>query len=371
MNFQSTAKPLANLRPASRGERARLALPALAVLLGVAVLVGIGVGAVSLSPLQTVAILLKQFGVSLPVTFEAQQEAVLLAIRLPRVCLGIMVGAGLAVAGASMQGMFRNPLADPGLIGVSGGAALAAVAVIVLGARAGAHLPPTLQLAVLPLAAFAGGFAVTLLVYRLSRAGGHTATGTMLLAGIAVNAFAGACIGLMTFISTDAQLRSITFWSLGSLGGATWTSVLVVMPFIIIPVLLLPRLARSLNALLLGEAEAKHLGVDTERVKRAAIILTAMAVGASVAVAGIIGFVGLVVPHLLRLSLGPDHRTLLPGAALLGAALLVGADTVARSVVIPAELPIGIVTALVGAPFFLWLLLRGRQSGSAERGDVL
>ncbi len=348
-------------------KRRRFALTALTLLLLVVVLFGAGAGAVSITPLQALAMIAAQVNINLPVAYDAQQEAVLLAIRLPRVLLGVMIGAALAIAGATMQGLFRNPLADPALVGVSSGAALAAAIVIVFGAglTAGATLISMIGIFLLPLAAFAGGLAATWLVYHLSRGAGRTSVATMLLAGIAVNAFAGACIGLMTYTATDVQLRSITFWSLGSLGGATWTTIAACAPFLLLPIILTPRLARALNALLLGEAEAHHLGIESEKVKRLAIVLAAMAAGASVAVSGIIGFVGLVVPHLLRLTLGADHRTLLPASALLGATLLVAADTLARTVVIPAELPIGVVTAIIGAPFFLWLLLRGKNERHA------
>jgi iron complex transport system permease protein len=260
-----------------------------------------------------------------------------------------------------MQGLFRNPLADPGLIGISSGAALAATMVVIIGDAVSFSLPFVLKLFAFPLAAFAGALLTTLVVYRLATIAGRTIVATLLLAGIAINALAQAFSGFLTFYATDTQIRSLTFWKLGSLGGATWSSVAAATPFILIPLLFLPRHARPLNALLLGESEAGHLGFDIERVKRSIVILVALAVGASVAVSGLIGFVGLVVPHLLRLMVGPDHRSLLPGSALLGASLLLGADLIARTLVAPAELPIGILTAITGAPFFLWLLLRDRK----------
>jgi len=284
-------------------------------------------------------------------------EAVILAVRLPRTLLGLLVGAGLAVAGAAMPGLFRKPLADPGLIGVSSGAALAAVAVIVLGSQGLAVLTQACGPFSLPLAAFAGGLATTLLIYRLASRDGHTSVTTLLLAGIAVNALCGAGTGLLTYLADDQQLRTLTFWLMGSLGGATWAEVGSTALLIAAPLLALPFLAPTLNALLLGEAEAGHLGVAAQSVQRLIVALAALAVGAAVAVSGVIGFVGLVVPHLLRLMLGPDHRLLLPGAALLGGSLLLLADLLARTVVAPAELPIGILTALLGGPFFLALLL--------------
>jgi len=357
---QTAAKTTATPR---RTHSRRLILIGLLGLLLVVSLVGIGRGAVSIMPLQVAAVLAAQVGVELPWAFDMRQEAVLMAIRLPRVLLGVLIGAGLAVSGAALQGLFRNPLADPGLIGISSGAALGATTVIVLGNTLLQGLTGWLGYAALPLAAFAGGVAATLLVYRLSLVGGRTVVVTMLLAGIAINALAGAATGVFTFVADDDQLRNITFWSLGSLGRATWRMVGMATPFIAVAVLVLPRCARALNAFLLGEAEAAHLGIATEPIKRIIVALAALAVGASVAVAGIIGFVGLIVPHLVRLMTGPDHRYVLPGSALLGGSLLVGADLVARTIVAPAELPIGIVTALLGAPFFLWLLLRARQKG--------
>ncbi|MEM7029029.1 MAG: iron ABC transporter permease [Chloroflexota bacterium] len=325
------------------------------------ILAGVGIGAVQIAPNQVAAILGEQIGITLPVQFEVRQSAVLMAVRLPRVLLGVLIGSALAISGAAIQGLFRNPLAAPGLIGISSGAALAAVSVIVLGATLLEGLTDLMGRYTLPAAAFVGGALTTLIVYRLASVEGRTSVATMLLAGVAINALAGAGIGLLTFLATDEQLRSITFWSLGSLGGATWRSISIVAPFIVIPILVIPYLARSLNALLLGEAEARHLGIDTERVKRMVVLWVALAVGAAVSVTGIIGFIGLIVPHLLRLLTGPDHRAVLPGSAMLGASLLLGADLVARTIVVPAELPIGVVTGFIGAPFFLWLLLRNRN----------
>ncbi len=342
-----------------RGARATLVLIALGALLVASVLLSVGTGAVAIAPLEVVAILLARVGIELGVDVTPRQEAVLLAIRLPRVLLGVLVGAALAVAGAAMQGLFRNPLADPGLLGVSSGAALAAVTVIVVGGP----LVASLGVWVLPAAAFIGSLLATLVVYALATAGGRTAVATMLLAGIAINALAGSGTGLFVFMADDAQLRDITFWSLGSLGGATWRTLSAAAPFMLAAIFLLPQFARALNAFLLGEAEARHLGVNVETVKLAIVFVTACAVGAAVSVSGIIGFIGLVVPHLIRLVIGPDHRILLPGTVLLGASLLLLADLLARTVVAPAELPIGIVTSLVGGPFFLWLLLRFRRRG--------
>lgn len=331
---------------------------ALVLILLAVIIFSIGIGAVEISPWQTLAILASKIGFNLPVSFTSQQESVLLAIRLPRVILGLTVGAGLAISGAVLQSLFRNPLADPTLIGVSSGAALAVSLTIVLGETTAFSFLAPEKIYFLPLAAFLGGMGATVLIYRLGRREAQVNISTMLLAGIAVNAFAMAGIGLMSFLATDAQLRNISFWNLGSLGGATWQTLAVTVPLISVSIFLLLRLSRAFNVILLGEAEAKHLGVNTEKLKWQVIALVTLIVGASVAVTGIISFVGLVVPHLLRLIGGADHRYLLKNSILLGANLMLIADILARNVVAPAELPIGVVTALIGAPFFVWLLVK-------------
>jgi len=299
-----------------------------------------------------------------PLPAEYGRDAAILGIvRAPRVLLAAMLGAGLAMGGAVMQGLFRNPLADPGLIGVSAGAALAAVGAIVLGPSVFGARAGLLGLWLLPIAAFTGGLGATLLITRLARRGGVTGVAMLLLAGVAVNALCGALTGLLIFMADDRQVRDITFWTLGSLAGARWVQLPVALALVLGPALLMLPLARALNALTLGEREAFHLGLRVEPAKRLAVALAAVAVSAGVALAGLIGFVGLVVPHLVRLAVGADHRLLLPGAALVGAALMVLADLAARSLAAPAELPVGVVTALIGAPFFLWLL-RHRLAGS-------
>jgi iron complex transport system permease protein len=351
------------LRLPRRTNRNAVALAVLAAALLVAIVVSAGKGAVPIGPGAFFAILGDAVGLPLPWEFTPREQAVLLAIRLPRVCLGILVGAALAISGATLQGLFRNPLADPGLIGVSSGAALAEVAVIVLGGGLATALPFLPQTWLLPLAAFGGGLACTMFVYRIANRGGRTDIPTMLLCGVAVNAIANAGLGLLVFISDDQQLRDLNFWLLGSLGSVTWAKLLPVVPLAGIAIAILPAFSRFLNAMLLGEAEAHHLGFDVERLKRAAVLFAALATGAAVSVSGVIGFVGLVVPHLIRLLIGPNNATLLPASALLGAALMLVADLVARHVVLPAELPIGIVTACVGGPFFLWLLTRRRGLG--------
>ena len=350
------SSPLATLITGRR-RVGTLALVGLALACLLLAVVAIGQGAISIAPARVAEILIARLTGDTAL-LEGSDVLVVLNIRLPRVLLGLLVGAGLAVSGALMQGLFRNPLADPGLVGVSSGAALAAAATLVLGDRILAGSMMKLPFALLPAGAFCGGLASTLALYLISTRGGRTSVATMLLAGVALGALAGALTGLLAFVSDDRQLRDLTFWSLGSLGGASWTKLSAVAPIILPLLLLMPLLARGLNGLMLGEAEAYHLGIPVQRIKALAILLVALAVGASVASAGMIGFVGIVVPHLIRLSVGPDHRLLLPLSALGGAMLLVGADIAARLIVAPAELPIGIVTATIGAPFFLWLLLR-------------
>jgi iron complex transport system permease protein len=297
-------------------------------------------------------------GLAAPDAATARDQLVLWSIRLPRIALAIMIGALLAAGGTVMQGLFRNPLADPALAGISPGAGFAAAAAIVIGDKLLANV--TLPFEVLPVAAIAGGLITTVILYRLATRHGRTSIATLLLAGIAIGALANAGIGFLVFLADDRQLRDITFWLLGSLGGATWGKALAIAPFVAALLAGLPFIARGLDLMVLGEAEAFHMGIAVERLKRLSIVLVAAATGAAVSVAGVIGFVGIVVPHLLRLVIGPGHRLLLPAAICLGAILLLVADTFARVIAAPAELPIGIVTAAIGAPFFLSLLLRQR-----------
>jgi iron complex transport system permease protein len=258
---------------------------------------------------------------------------------------------------ALMQGLFRNPLADPGLAGVSAGAGLGAALAIVLGDRLPQGLAG-LGSSALPAAAFVGALAATSTLYAVATRGGRTSVATMLLAGVALAALASSFIGILAYVSDDRQLRDLTFWSMGSLGGANWVKVAALAPVTALVLAVAPFLSRGLNALALGEAEAFHLGVRLERLKAAIVFLVAMAVGASVAAAGVISFVGIVAPHAVRLVVGPDHRALLPLSVAVGAILLAGADVLARTLVSPAEMPIGVLTAAMGAPFFLWLLMR-------------
>ncbi len=281
--------------------------------------------------------------------------AVIMDVRLPRALLAALVGSTLAVCGAALQGLFRNPLADPGLIGVSSGAGLAVAIGIVL-------FPATTLagLYTLSVFAFAGSLLTSALVFVIGRNGPTVDTATLILAGIAINALVGAVVGVLTYISTDEQLRTLTFWTMGSFGGALWPAVGVCFTLTLPVVIWLIAKSRDLNRLLLGEEEARYQGTDTRRIQWQILLLVALGVGACVAFSGIIGFVGLVVPHLLRLFLTADHRQLMPLSAILGAALCLVADTFARTAVAPAEMPVGIVTSLIGGPFFLWLLLNQR-----------
>ncbi|EME3970285.1 iron ABC transporter permease [Vibrio fluvialis] len=278
-------------------------------------------------------------------------------IRFPRTLLCMLVGAILALCGTVMQGLFRNPLAEPGIIGVSAGASLgAALAIVLLGSL---HFDARWMNAItLPLCAFLGGALTTIVVYRLGTNKFGTSVTIMLLAGVAISAVSGAGIGYLNYVADDQMLRDLTLWSMGSFAGANWQSITLCGITLLGLYFYFTRRAMALNALLLGESEARHLGIPIQRLKRALIVLSAVGVGVTVSAAGMIGFVGLVVPHLGRMLVGPDHRNLLPVSALLGALLLTIADMFARVAAAPAELPIGIVTALVGAPFFLYLLFQ-------------
>ncbi|MEL7181121.1 MAG: iron ABC transporter permease [Pseudomonadota bacterium] len=340
--------------PTDRRGRARQAHIWLALLLAVVSVISLATGPTGTSLWGAMA---KMFNGE-PLT--AMERVVLWDIRMPRLILGIAVGAALAVTGAVMQGLFRNPLADPGLVGVSAGASFGAITAIVLGAYYPVWLSASLGDGMVPISAFFGAWLVIIVLYRVSTRRGRTSVATMLLAGIALAALTAAMAGIIIFKADDQQLRDLTFWGLGSLTGATWSKVIVAGPLIVIAIIASLFLGRGLNGLALGEATAAHLGIPVQRLKSASILIVAAATGAAVAVSGGIGFIGIVVPHLLRLATGPDHETLLVNAALLGATLLLGADIISRLIIAPAELPIGIVTAVIGAPVFLWILLRRR-----------
>lgn len=278
-----------------------------------------------------------------------------LTIRLPRVLLALVIGGSLALAGCVMQGLFRNPLADPGLLGISSGAACAVALWVVLPIS----LPALLMLYAPMMAAFLGALAATVVIFILSQQRDGSLS-RLLLVGIAINALCGAAVGVLSWISNDAQLRQLSLWGMGSLGSAQWSTLLAVTSLMLPTVLVIWRLAAALNLLQLGEEEAHYLGVDVRTIQRILLLCSALLVAAAVAVSGVIGFIGLVVPHLMRMWLGSDHRAVIPGSVLAGAFLLLIADTLARTAVAPAEMPVGLLTSILGAPWFLWLIFRQR-----------
>ncbi|MEW5353306.1 FecCD family ABC transporter permease [Streptomyces sp. 16-176A] len=341
---------------ADRRARARRPLPltgALLLALLVLVPVAAGLGAYPIPTGDVLSSVLHRVGLG-GSGLDRVAESVLWNVRFPRIVLALLVGASLGCAGALMQGVFGNPLAEPGVIGVSSGAAVGAVAAIALGID-------VLGAWTVPVFAFVTGLGTVLLVYAMARSGGRTEVVTLILTGIAVNAFALALIGLFLFFADTAAVNQITFWQLGSLSQATWPKVLAVLPCAVLGLVLAPLYARRLDLLALGERPARHLGVDVERLRITLVLIVALLTAAAVSVSGIVSFVGLVVPHLLRMAAGPGHRFLVPGSALLGALVLLAADLTARTVAAPAELPLGVLTALLGSPFFFWLLRRTRR----------
>ncbi|WP_371929975.1 FecCD family ABC transporter permease [Bradyrhizobium sp. CCGUVB1N3] len=348
------------------GDRARprqnvaaFTMAALLLTLLASAIASLTVGAAGI-PLHRLAAALGVWGDGATGPLLTRDQLVLWSIRIPRIAAAAMIGGLLAAAGAIMQGLFRNPLADPALVGVSSGGALAAAAAIVF---TDSHLGETmraLQTELLPLAAFGGSLLTTAALYGISSRSGKTSIAVFLLAGVAITAITNAGIGLLVFIADDRQLRDITFWMLGSMSGVTWAKNAMLVPVLLLGLSACAFIARGLDVLALGEAEAFHGGVDVERLKRTSIVLISAMTGVAVSVCGVIGFVGIVVPHALRLVIGPAHRSLLPASVLLGAILMLGADTLARTIVAPAEMPIGILTAAVGAPVFLAILLRQR-----------
>ncbi|MGI2078694.1 FecCD family ABC transporter permease [Shewanella putrefaciens] len=325
----------------------------LTILLGLSCLLSVSTGPVSISLIDALRAVVNWATQQNIGNIAPHEQLVINNVRLPRTLLALAVGAILAQCGAVMQGLFRNPLADPGIIGVSSGAALGTAICIVL-------LPNTHPL-MIPISAFVAGLITTLVVYRLASSPTGTSVVLLLLSGVAIAALAGAGIGVLTYLANDMALRDLTLWQMGSIAGAQWIYVSLCVATLVFISWRFYQDARALNALLLGEAEARHLGIDVDRLKLRLILLCALGVGVSVAATGIIGFIGLVVPHLVRMILGPDHRQLLPLSALLGATLLALADIGARAFLPPAELPVGLVTALLGAPFFIFLLLQQRS----------
>ena len=342
--------------PPARPARATALFVVLGALLLVLAVVSAGVGQLDLPPAQVVGSVLHHLGLDVgPTPEHVNGDAVLWTIRFPRVTMAVLVGAALATGGALMQGVFGNPLAEPGVIGVSSGAAVAACATIVFGLS-------TLGPWTTATAAFVGGLVTTLLVYVLARSDGRTEVVTLVLTGIAVNAVCGAAIAFFTFLADQQAREQIVFWQLGSLNGTRWPYVGIVAPFVVVGIAVAVVLAPRLDLLSLGERAARHVGVDVERLRLVCIVAIALLTAAAVAFCGIIAFVGLVVPHLVRMIVGPGHRVLVPASALGGAVLLLAADLAARTAVAYADLPIGMLTALVGGPFFFWLLRRTRTS---------
>lgn len=328
---------------------AKPVLLVLLVLLPLSLFISIASGAVSIPLADVVAALVSADS-------DNQTHSIITRLRLPRALLAAFIGALLGVSGALTQGLFRNPLADPSLIGVTGGAVLGASLAIVFG---GSVLATSAGLPVVAVGAFLGGGFAVLLVYRLATTAMGTSVTTMLLAGIAITALAGSASSLLEFVANNEMLRRISLWRMGGLDGATFSGVAFAAVLCAAILVMLPRYASALNVMLLGESEARHLGVNVAVLKRTLVCIVALAVGASVALAGAISFLGLVVPHIVRLLIGPDHRFLLPASALAGGVLLLWADTFARIVIAPTELPVGLVTAAIGAPFFIFLLRRG------------
>jgi iron complex transport system permease protein len=338
----------------------------LSVILVVSLIISARVGAVSLSYEKIFAFIGNAFGFKMDTSFSKIDEQVFFQIRLPRVIQCAFVGAALSVSGALMQALFRNPIVEPGLVGTSSGAALGAAFVFVMGKSIAGVYADTLGPFLLPLFAFAGGFFATITVYKISNVFGKTNVNTMILAGIAVNALANGGTGFFSYIARDPQARSITFWNLGTLSGADWNGVLLTGISTVTGIFICLRYSKGLNALLLGEEEAGYLGINTEKLKWNVILVNTFIVAMATSLVGVISFVGLIVPHILRMLKSSDNRFLIIGSALLGGILLNFTDMVARVLVAPSEFPIGIITAFIGAPVFLYMLIsnsRKQQKG--------
>jgi iron complex transport system permease protein len=338
-------------------------LAALVALLLVSLVVSAGLGAVRIPARDILRFLAEAVGLAAPGPETSFHRGLFLHIRLPRVLLCALVGAALAVSGTLMQALFRNPIVEPGIVGTSAGAALGAAVIFVFGKSTVFAYTAGLGPLALPFVAFVTAFVATLFVWRVSSTYGRTSAATMILAGVAVNAFCSAGTGLMSYLARDPQARSITFWSLGSISGADWRAVAIVGSVMAIALPLVWRESAGLNALLLGEDEAALLGFDVEWLTIRVLVLNTLMVAAATAMVGVIMFVGLVVPHLLRMLRGADNRFLIPASGLCGAVLMQVIDVVTRTAVAPAELPVGIVTAAIGAPVFLWILVRHRRDG--------
>lgn len=332
----------------------------LSVCLVVLLFFSLTIGAVKLELSQILSVLLNEIGVENE-DFSATQKVVLMNIRLPRSVFTVLIGAALGVTGAALQGLFRNPLVEPGIIGVSSGAALGAFAVILGLTGFLGDVAKDYHKWLMPPFAIIGGLMATVLTLQLGNYQGKVRVTVLILAGVAISTMASAMIGLGVFIADDQQLRSFTFWTLGDLSAATWSKIGLITGPILLSMAVLIGLARPLNALALGEAEAFHSGVNVERVKRIIVVVSAICVGVAVSFSGMIGFVGLVIPHIVRMLFSSDHRIVLPASALGGAVLLMVADIFARTVASPSELPIGVVTASLGTPFFIYLLIMAKR----------
>jgi len=289
-------------------------------------------------------------------------QYVFLNIRFSRIIMAILIGSALAVSGTCLQGMFKNPLATPDLIGITAGASLFAAVAIVLGVYIKPYIPEAMHFSFLSIAAFIGSFITMSLVYKISTSNGKTNVIMMLLSGVAITALGFAVMGLLIYISKEEQLRDLTFWNLGSLGGASWTKNGILLLVILIAYYFLIGKGKTLNAMMLGERDAMHLGIPVEKTKKQIVLFTALLVGTSVAFSGTIGFVGLIIPYILRLIFKSNYYIILPLSAVLGSILLLGADTISRTIVAPSEIPIGILTAFMGAPIFIAILLKQKKS---------
>jgi len=336
-------------------------LTGLSIALVVVFLFSLSIGQMFIPVREIAVIFLQKLGLFKSISVDSVHETVLWSIRLPRLVMTTLIGVALGVSGAALQGLFRNPLVEPGLVGVSSGASLAVVSVIVFGSVLGLEQYSLGMSMIMPVFAFGGGLLATLFVMQIGKSMGPSSIAMLILAGVAVNALCGAAMGLAIFHSTDNQLHMFMYWTLGDLGGANWSNLAIASPVLLAGSIFLLRYSSALNAIALGESEAFHMGVDVNRVKKSIVFLSALVVGTSVSLAGAIGFVGLVVPHLVRVTFHSDNRLVMPASAIGGPLLLILADMVARTIYAPTELPIGVMTALIGTPFFIFLLIRSRK----------
>ncbi len=349
------------MKPQSRVWRWRMITGTLFLVLGLLVIICSTIGPAQISPVDVLAMLLRKVpwvGSIVPRgDWPQSHETIIFQMRLARVILAVLVGAGLASSGVVLQGLLQNSLADPYILGISSGAALGATVAMLFGL--GAHV---LGVFALPLIAFAGAVVTAFSVYNLARVGGRVQVSTLILAGIAVGSFLSAVTSYL-MITGGQNIHQVVFWLMGGLAGRGWDHVAVLAPYIVIGLAIMLLNVRNLNAMLLGDEPAQHLGIDVERLKQVMLMAATLTAAAAVAVSGVIGFVGLIIPHAVRLVVGPDHRVLLPSAALAGAIFLVAADALARVAAAPEEIPVGVITALCGGPFFIYLLRKKKEPG--------